>query len=809
MNDDLNFTSTSTGHAGEEGSTQRREAIGALLRGRLHWAILLSLLLAGTLGYLGYKSVEPMYMSTGSVLIAPDPIMFNINTVEGIKNWESFLMQQEQRLVSKEVAERAMASDAWKQERGEDAEPWTAQQFAQAISSDMDKADRNNNFIAISFEAADNLTAGAGNESLIRAYQEDFAYDAELSFHSQINRLTKVITDQRRQVDQAMGMRRSFMTDAAYEQMEGQLRGLQNQRLELKFQLDEVRAQLESRNPGAEGVPTNPADLISIDPVLAQWQAEKEAVQDNITMQEFSGRGPDHYEVKRLYNQLNVLNQRMEARINQLQSDGDVARVGDPQYDGFRRLEQQWHRQLVDVENELEQLSKKRAEIGVYRDQIESASDIIAEAEAKIDQLKIELDGAKDIVRINSFGNTPSKPYNRGKAKQMAALGGILGLLGGFGLVMGIGAMDRRLRHAGDARLGMGDTRMLGVLPTLPENFADPEQSERAAHAVHHIRTLLQISNRGTARVFSVTSPAAGSGKSSLTVALGLSFAASESKTLVIDCDLVGAGLTRRVGAVVNRSVESILREDTVLTDEQIGEAMRHAREKGVNLKDALVQLGMLTKKDLQRLNRRQSDSALGVLDACQGRPFSECVANTGIDNFSVLPIGAAKPQDAGQLSPRSLRSLINRAREEYDVVLIDTGPCLGSLEASMAAAESDATVLIVSRGDSKTMAVKARDHLVSVGANVVGVVFNHALENDMNSSSFASVTSQERRTDPAASLLNTDPAVAARFGPLGSAVAAFGTPSKSPNGRPRRAAAMAGGTGTANGSGNGNGLHY
>ncbi|MEL7089579.1 MAG: hypothetical protein AAGL98_14255, partial [Planctomycetota bacterium] len=304
-----------------------------------------------------------------------------------------------------------------------------------------------------------------------------------------------------------------------------------------------------------------------------------------------------------------------------------------------------------------------------------------------------------------------------------------------------------------------------------------------------------------TARVFSVTSPAAGSGKSSLSVALGLSFAASESKTLVIDCDLVGAGLTRRVGAVVNRSVESILREDTVLTDDQINEAVQHARSKAVNLKDALIELGMLTKKDLQRLNRRQADSALGVLDACQGRPFSECVANTGIDNFFVLPIGAAKPQDAGLLSPQAIRQLVSRAREEYDTVLIDTGPCLGSLEASMAAAEVDATVLIVSRGDSKAMATKAREHLVSVGANVVGVVFNHAQESDMNSSSFASIVSQERRTDPAQSLLNADPAAAARFGPLGSAVAAFGTPSRSPNGRPRRAAAAANGS-SVNGNG-------
>ena len=800
MSDDLNFSTTTAGQPGPDDSSRRRAAIGALLRGRLHWAILLSLVLAGVLGFLGYQSVEPMYKSTGAVIMAPDPIMFgNLADPQGMNRWKSFLFTQEQKLSSKEVADRAMALPAWKVNRGEDAEPWTHQDFSEAISADMDEADKNNNFFTISFEAEDGVTAGAGNQAAIQAYAEEFANDTETQFYARINRLRKVVNGQADQINQALGMRRTVMSDAAYDQMEGQLRGLQQQRLELKFQLDEVRAWLASRNPDTDQPNTNPADLLAADTALSELQAQKEALEGEIQMREFEGKGPDHPMVKRLYNRRDVTVAQIESRIEQLQSDGDVARVGDPEYTNFRRLEQQWHRQLVDVENELDQLSKKRAEVMAYQDQIAAARDLIADAELQIEQLRIELDGVKNIVRISGFGPTPTEPYNLGKAKQMAALGGILGLLGGFGLVMGIGAMDRRLRHVGDARLGLGDeTRMLGVLPTLPENFADPDQSERAAHAVHHIRTLLQISNRGTARVFSVTSPAAGSGKSSLTVALGLSFAASESKTLVIDCDLVGAGLTRRVGAVVNRSVEAILREDTVLTDEQISEAVRHAREKGVNLKDALVELGMLTKKDMQRLNRRQADSALGVLDACQGRPFSECVANTGIDNFSVLPIGAAKPQDAGQLSPKSLRMLINRAREEYDVVLIDTGPCLGSLEASMAAAESDATVLIVSRGDSKSMAVKARDHLVSVGANVVGVVFNHALENDLNSSSFASVISQERRTDPAQNLLNADPAVAARFGPLGSAVAAFGRPSKSPNGRPRRSVTLTSGPGVA-----------
>lgn len=799
MSDELNFnagTSSSNNTPAprqDDESTQRREKLVALLRGRLHWAILLAVLLGGGLGYLGYQSIEPLYRSTGSVVIERDTLIYSPEDPTSMDRWYSFVLRQQQLLRSAEVGERAMAMDSW-ETRGDDAVTWSVEDFASSVETEVDDKDKKKNVFEISFDAPDGLTAAAGNHSLLDAYRQEFAYQTENKYRNTIVRLQSQIQKSEIEIKQLLAQRRTVMTDAEYNQLDGEASALSSQRFRLREDLDVVRAELDARNPSREGQSNNPADLISIDPKLTEMQGEIDGIENQMKVFEYENKGPGHIQVKRLASRRDVIKANMQQRMEDLLSDDSTALLGgDPEYDRMRQAEQLFHRQLVDVEAALDQLVEKNNQIAGIQQKIESKEKIISAASSEMDQINVELDGVKNTVQVIAKGATPSVPYNGGKAKQVAVLGAMAGTFLGFGLVMGIGLMDRRLRHAGDARMGLRNTRMLGILPTLPENFADPEQSERAAHAVHHIRTLLQISNRGTARVFSITSPAAGSGKSSLSVAMGLSFAASESNTLVIDCDLVGAGLTRRVGAVVNRSVEAILREDTVLSDDQISHAVSHAREKGINLKDALVELGLLTKKDLQRLNRRQADSALGILDACQGRPFSECVANTGIENFSVLPIGAAKPQDAGLLSPKAIRNLISRAREEYDVVLLDTGPCLGSLEASMAAAEADATVLIVSRGDSKSMAARARDHLLSVGANVVGCVFNHALDSDLNDASFASIVSQERRTDPAQSLLAADPAIAARFGPLGSAVAAFGTPSKSPNGKPRRPAATNG----------------
>lgn len=790
MTDELNFnatTSSTSEYAAPQtdDASQRREKILALLRGRMHWAVILSILIGGGLGYLGYTSVDPLYRSTGKVRLERTGITGKGGDIFDTGAWAGFAREQQSFIVSAPVAQRGLDTEAWKS-RPDDAEPFDVGDFAGAITLEMNESNRNDNLFEVSFSAADPTTAEAGCRAAIQAYREEFNAVNLDSTVNEIKTRQRIIEDRKRYETNQLAMRRTIMSDAAVDQLATEMSTMLAWKLDLEVALSDVRAQIESRNPVKAGMSTAPGDLINADPTLQSLQQEKEFYEDEIKRLEAQGFGPGHYRMKQSINARDVVVAKMEERIQLLLNQEDIPMLHDSEFEELRRQEQRLHRQLVDVSTNLEKLNEKQTQIAGYNSEIDKTRAIIADLNEQIDGLELNR-GTGIAIREVSYGIKPKVPFNSGKSKQLAVLGSLGGVFLGFGSVMLLGAMDRRLRHAGDARMGMRDTRMLGILPTLPENFADPEQSEKAAHAVHHIRTLLQISNRGTARVFSVTSPAAGSGKSSLTVALGLSFAASESKTLVIDCDLVGAGLTRRVGAVVNRSVEAILREDTVLTDEQIDEAIRTARERGINLKDSLVELGMLTKKDLQRLNRRQTDSALGILDACHGRSFSECVANTGIDNFYVLPIGAAKPQDAGLLSPKAMRSLIARAREEYDIVLIDTGPCLGSLEASMAAAEADATVLIVSRGDAKSMASRAVEHLKSVGANVVGVVFNHALDVDLNHSSFASIVSQERRTDPAASLLAADPAAAARFGPLGSAVAAFGTPSKSPNGQPRR----------------------
>jgi tyrosine-protein kinase Etk/Wzc len=121
------------------------------------------------------------------------------------------------------------------------------------------------------------------------------------------------------------------------------------------------------------------------------------------------------------------------------------------------------------------------------------------------------------------------------------------------------------------------------------------------------------------------------------------------------------------------------------------------------------------------------------------GTPLEDCVVETCFPNVSVLPVGRADGQDFERLSPIALARVLDQCRERYDTVLVDTGPIVGSLEASFVAAKAHEVILVVRRGEVRTQVDEAIARLEQVGARIAGVVFNRASAADVVRSKYAS----------------------------------------------------------------------
>jgi capsular exopolysaccharide synthesis family protein len=279
------------------------------------------------------------------------------------------------------------------------------------------------------------------------------------------------------------------------------------------------------------------------------------------------------------------------------------------------------------------------------------------------------------------------------------AMAGVGFLFGGFlplGLMMLYGMRDNRFRYSDEtAEADLAGVALLGILPNLPDRLSDPQQAGIAAHCVHQIRTMLQISRANDEpQVLAITSASTGDGKTSLTLALGLSYAACGARTLLIDCDLLAAGLTHR-------------------------------------------------------LNVSSPD---GVLEAVANRALLEYVRTTDIADVAILPVGTTHAHHASTLSPVALRRLLSEAKKQFDIVIVDTGPILASIEASLICAAADRTILAVARNQQRNLVERSIGHLHAIGASLAGVVFNRAQAKDFEKSmSGLALRSRPNPNNPAA----------------------------------------------------------
>jgi Mrp family chromosome partitioning ATPase/uncharacterized protein involved in exopolysaccharide biosynthesis len=386
-----------------------------------------------------------------------------------------------------------------------------------------------------------------------------------------------------------------------------------------------------------------------------------------------------------------------------------------------------------DASDEVKTLGEKLTKIREIQDQQAQNIGWLAETKQALEALRVQLNGTGRIL-IMSMGD---RPVYKDKRLPVAAASGFGGAILGFGIIIVWGLLDRRLRTIDQARMQLKQgMRVLGMLPSLPKNLEDPSAASFAALCVHHIRMLLQVMPRLDGHpAIAVTSPSPGDGKTSLTMALALSYAASGKSTLLIDCDIVGAGLTRRVNAIIRRRIGQILIRENLLTAAELREALSAAQRTNRKLGEVLVDEGFVDAEQLAKALKTQGETSVGLLDVMRGEVLEDCVAETGTPRLWILPVGSALAEHGATISPEGFRSVLDQARKRFDVILVDTGPVPGAIESSVAASQVDGVVLTVSRGEQGPLVKRAAEHLRDIGGRALGVVFNRATPEDFSSS--------------------------------------------------------------------------
>lgn len=193
------------------------------------------------------------------------------------------------------------------------------------------------------------------------------------------------------------------------------------------------------------------------------------------------------------------------------------------------------------------------------------------------------------------------------------------------------------------------------------------------AEAYRTLRTNIQYSSFDKEiKTIVVTSAEMAEGKSTVAGNIAVSFSQSEKKVILIDCDL---------------------RKPSV-----------HKKFKVSNL--------------------------VGLSEILIGKASINEAIQKRNENLDFLTSGKIPPNPSEMLASSAMTKLIEKLKEEYDIIVLDTAPLKAVTDAQILSTKVDGTILVVRAGKTKRdIVIDAKSLLDKVGANILGTVLQ-AVEN-------------------------------------------------------------------------------
>ena len=329
--------------------------------------------------------------------------------------------------------------------------------------------------------------------------------------------------------------------------------------------------------------------------------------------------------------------------------------------------------QIADLKTRVAQLPIKQQPLTALIRQREEAASTLKFLQSKLEEARLAQAQKVSNIRIIESAKVPESPSSPKKAVVLAlatVFGGILAT----GIILLLELMDNTLRDGREAE-ELLNLPLLGVLPRLPGKTLVLEPSDRFLDQVGLVEPYrmlfktLEFRSDDKLKTIVVSSTISGEGKSVVVSHLAAVSAMLSRKTLVIDADL-------------RRPVQHTL----------------------FNL-----------------------PPKPGITEIIEGsRSLINAIQITDVDNLDVLTCGELHGRPSQLLESVEMKSILEQAAKEYDLVIIDTPPVSACADAATLGKQSDGVVLVTRPSvTNKEMLQKAVSELSGNHIPILGIVVN------------------------------------------------------------------------------------
>lgn len=108
---------------------------------------------------------------------------------------------------------------------------------------------------------------------------------------------------------------------------------------------------------------------------------------------------------------------------------------------------------------------------------------------------------------------------------------------------------------------------------------------------------------------------------------------------------------------------------------------------------------------------------------------LDDCIVKTQFSNLDIMFAGTVPPNPTELLGSENFVSMIERLKEQYDMVIVDTPPLGAVIDAAVAAKACDGSILVISANTiSRHFAQNVLEQLRKSGCPVLGSVLNRVM---------------------------------------------------------------------------------